>query len=83
MVTIMPLLLAQMYAVGKPYFEQSYPQRALYIYQLAAKAGAADVLLLLPRARPALFCRARLTKSKALPRAINAPWIKTGVLSSW
>lgn len=34
--------LAQMYAVGKPYFEQSYPQRALYIYQLAAKAGAAD-----------------------------------------
>ncbi len=34
--------LAQMYAVGKPYFSQAYPQRALYIYQLAAKAGCAD-----------------------------------------
>jgi TPR repeat protein len=34
--------LAQMYAVGKPYFDKAYPQRALYIYQLAAKAGCAD-----------------------------------------
>ena len=34
--------LAQMYAVGAPYFDQAYPQRALYIYQLAAKSGCAD-----------------------------------------
>ena len=34
--------LAQMYAVGSPYFDKSYPQRALYIYQLAAKNGVAD-----------------------------------------
>tara|TARA_Y200000002_G_C22684701_1_gene665530 strand:+ start:3850 stop:4509 length:660 start_codon:yes stop_codon:yes gene_type:complete len=34
--------LAQMYAVGRPYFDKAYPQRALYIYQLAAKKDCAD-----------------------------------------